>query len=119
MNERELDAEVAEKVVGLVRCQAGGHAATDYCHAHPDSPGMGGETRCYSTDISAAMQAEDRVAEMGLQNDYIAALWDVIGLERDSHFWTENNFNALWRCIHATARQRCEAALTAVKGATT
>ncbi len=54
---RSLDAEVAEKVMGLVPCTAPhkGERRPIYCHARPTSPSKGGETPAYSTDIGAAM----------------------------------------------------------------
>jgi len=60
---RELDALVAERVMGLVPCQNECHKSDDPndralwpCHAKPDSPRRGGETACYSTDIAAAWE---------------------------------------------------------------
>lgn len=61
---REMDALIAEKVVGLVPCQADVHlseSVSRYCHARPASPTMGGETACYSTDVAAAFEALDSV----------------------------------------------------------
>jgi hypothetical protein len=74
MSERELDAQVAEKVMGLVPCANPCHdlkpEIAEYmprpCHAQPDSPDKGGETRCYSTDISAAMEVVDRMRSLGV-----------------------------------------------------
>jgi len=68
-----------------------------------------------SKDIRAAFQVEDRIAELNLQNDYIAHLWSVVGATRNGiNFWTADNFKAFWLCVHATPEQRCRAALEAV-----
>lgn len=58
---RELDALIAEKVMGLVRCEK--HPGS-YCHALPDSPTKGGETRSYSTDISAAWEVVEKLSQV-------------------------------------------------------
>ena len=66
--------------------------------------------------IEAAFQVEDRLAELGLQNDYIAHLWIVVGATRNGiNFWTADNFKAFWLCVHATPEQRCRAALAAIE----
>lgn len=63
---REMDALIAERVFGLVPCQDKCHTMGHPmhiplpCHANPDAPTKGGETR-YSTNISAAMAVLDKV----------------------------------------------------------
>lgn len=67
MSDREIDALVAEKVMGLVRCTASCHDPSrkgyqpGICHAQPDSPDRGSETSCYSTDIAAAMEVVEKM----------------------------------------------------------
>ncbi|SRR5213594_831871 len=59
---RELDARVAERVMGLVRCEALHHVIEGgYCHALPTSRDRGGETACYSTEIAAAWQVVEKL----------------------------------------------------------
>ena len=62
----------------------------------------------YSTNISAAMEVENRIAELGLENEYTIALWDAVGTGTPSS-------RSLWFCIHATPEQRCLAAIEASK----
>jgi hypothetical protein len=117
---RELDAAVAERVMGyrnhnpelinLTPTHMAWHTAI--------SPTTGNReiVPCYSSSIEAAMQVEDRIAELGLQNDYVAHIWSVVGATRNGvNFWTADNFKAFWLCIHATAEQRCRAALAAIE----
>lgn len=64
---REMDALVAEKVMGLVPCRAESHTEGHPlymprpCHAQPDSPDMGGETAMYSTSISDAWEVVEKM----------------------------------------------------------
>ena len=61
---RDLDALVAEKVMGLVRCQGKRHNAeypNTYCYARPESPENGGEVLEYSTRIEAAWEVVEKV----------------------------------------------------------
>lgn len=151
---RELDAEVAERVMGwqwMSRVNYSGATGPDDLKKTsawlfpPDSEdtdtgkeGMFGETiymrngivgpfvPClprqkettgfhgprYSSDIAAAMQVEGRIAEMELQSRYAAALWIVAGDDAEK----ANQHYGNWDLIHATAEQRCRAALAAVNG---
>lgn len=72
---RELDALVAEKVMGLVNCEK--HKGS-YCHAFPESPDKGGETKPYSTDIAAAWEVVEKMIGLG--------------------FTYEISFNVRWDC---------------------
>jgi hypothetical protein len=65
---RELDVLIAEKVMGLVPCKAECHTRERSplpgpCHAQPDSPDQGGETKEYSTDIAAAWTVVEKLRE--------------------------------------------------------
>lgn len=64
---RKLDALVAERVMGLVPCTGDCHANGDMrpCHAQPDSPDQGAETRQYSTDIADAWLVVEAMAGRG------------------------------------------------------
>lgn len=71
------------------------------------------ENRVFSpvTDIRAAMQVEDRIAELGLKGEYIAILSSsLVKKVDDGHSMFD-----LFELVHATARQRSEAALKAVE----
>ena len=79
---RELDALVAEKVMGLVRCTA---IAPDHilpCHAHPANPDKGAETPLYSTDIAAAWEVVEKI-----KNRNINLLW-----HEENQYW--------YCCVH-------------------
>lgn len=115
-----MDVAIAERVMGLVPCTAYFHtlnADHEFCHAQPDSADQGGETKCYSSEIAAAMEVEDRIAELGLINGYIVALWT--NRDRSVNFWTRTNMESFWAAIHATPEQRCRAALATVENKTT
>lgn len=68
---RELDALIAEKIFGLVPCQADCHKQdperpnlgpiSGPCHANPDSPEKGRETRLYSTEIAEAWEVAEKL----------------------------------------------------------
>jgi hypothetical protein len=115
LSEAELDRAVAERVMGWQRQEG-----YSYWMSFP-----AGETFNLhvlvaawhpSTSIEFAMQVEDRIAELGLQNDYVAHLWETVGATRNGvNFWTADNFKAFWLCIHASAEQRCRAALAAIE----
>lgn len=88
---REMDALVAKKIFGKVRCQARCHkrgvrGSMDgtYCYAQPDSPAQGANIPHYSTDISAAWEVVEKIrSSSGLSviveasvhpNEYICAI---------------------------------------------
>lgn len=98
---RELDALIAEKVFGLVPCQAEVHegAYMRPCHANPDSPTSGGETRCYSTNISAAWEVAEKlkitVRPSGGQ------WWAALMHEHDPGMWIPADTAPLAICLAA------------------
>ena len=122
---RSLDAAVSERVMELTACEkwrsvnfgrGGGAAMINEGCAHDGKcfPAETGPAH-YSESAKAAFQVEDRIAELDLQTDYIAYLWIEVGATRNgSNFWTVDNFKAFWLCVHATAEQRCRAALATV-----
>ena len=110
---RELDAAIDRQVFGIAIAWEGGKNRSAY--PQPPIPVSGSCPR-YSESIGAAMQVENRIAELGKQGDYIAALWDVIGADRSVNFWTASNTRAFWLCVHATPEQRCRAALRCLNG---
>jgi len=125
----ELSALVAERVFGEPMPAIPEECPFDINHAEPSPKGHWQHVHTYENgdvcewepfpygeDIEAAMTVENRIAELGLQNDYIAHLWSVVGATRNGiNFWTADNFKAFWLCIHATAEQRCRAALAAIE----
>jgi hypothetical protein len=64
----------------------------------------------YSTDIAAAYTVETRIAELGLQEEYMAALWDIVG-EATNYDDAKGRF--MYK--HASPEQICLAALKAVE----
>jgi hypothetical protein len=67
----------------------------------------------YSTSIEAAMQVEDRIAELGLRTRYVLELAKIVD-PRESR---EDKVALLWwALVHASAEQRCRAALAAIGG---
>lgn len=124
---RELSEAVALRVMGEVPCEKwrsinfgrGGGAAmmNEGCeHNGKCFPAETGPSP-YAEKTEAAFQVQDRIAELGLQNDYIAHLWEAVGATRNGiNFWTADNFKAFWLCVHATPEQRCRAALACLNG---
>lgn len=66
----------------------------------------------YATDIAAAMKAEDRIAELGLQGRYVINLAKIVDprIKQDDAIMT-----LWWNLVHASPDQRCRAALQCVK----
>lgn len=107
---RATDAEVAEKVMGLVRCQSdhGGHLEDfPYCFARLESPRQGGECPQYSTDWSAMQLVVERMAALG---------WDcemeVYARESIVRFVNEHHPTAATRTASALTRYGPQAALS-------
>ena len=77
---RELDVEVAEKVMGepqpkIVECDSikGRCLSPSWFHVHVCEL----EPVAFSSNISAAMEVEDRIAELGLQDRYTSRLGEI------------------------------------------
>ena len=92
---RELDAEVAEKVMGL---EFGGPKWLTL--------------PLYSSSIEEAMEVENQIAKLGLIREYVRALEHIGDMSTPSRVITDTGI--AWRLAHATAEQRCRAALAAV-----
>lgn len=117
MSPREIDALVAEKVLGLKL----DFEMTDDC----DHIALDGKcSKCltvlaehpydipnYSTDIAAAREVEDRIQALRLHLDYAAHLLDIIGIEAPKPIARPC---VAWLCANASPRQRCLAALRAM-----
>ena len=93
---RELDALVAERVMGWLK-----HERYGLISVPP-----------YSTDISAAWQMEDRIAELGLIEEYCFQLNSIANAHLDRDYFRQPQ---RWQLIHATPEDRCRAALKAVE----
>ena len=95
MDNRELDAKVAERVMG-------------------NRPAWGLEVLPYSTDISEAYQMEERIAELGLIEEYCIHLNKISNANLDELRYMIHRPPLCWQLLHATPEDRCLAALKAV-----
>ena len=62
--------------------------------------------------IEAAMRVQDRIAELGLQTRYVLELGKIVD-PRESR--DEKVALLWWALVHASAEQRCRAALAAIE----
>jgi hypothetical protein len=72
----------------------------------------------YSSNIEAAMQVEDRIVELGLQDEYGDALIKFMSLDLRQKFDMGRGAfygEEVFELIHASAEQRCRAALAAME----
>lgn len=67
----------------------------------------------YSSDISAAMEVENRIEQLHLIREYVRALEHIGDMATPSRVITDTG--VAWRLAHATPEQRCRAALKAVE----
>lgn len=115
---RELDALIAEKVFGLVKCR-GRHDEQhdgDYCYAQPDSPMRGGELRSYSSDIADAWLVVEKLRRRGFGfsvGDILNTAWFEVTFD--------NPVTELSYIVGATTISEaiCRAALAAVASSPT
>jgi hypothetical protein len=120
---RELDALVAERVMGwkfiplpkrnrsglCINC---GRAVWDDPRNRQTELGICNEEDCrYSTDIAAAWLVEERIAELGLIDEYCIELNAIA----NAHWDDGKRQPQRWQLIHATPEDRCRAALKAVE----
>jgi len=110
MNNRELDAAVAERVMGWVI----GEPVSGDPDGIPPRPSGGHfnypvPVPSYSTDISAAYQMEERIKELGLIGEYCFYLNRIA----DAYWYAGEKQGRSWQLIHATPADRCRAALKA------
>lgn len=109
---RQLDLDVAEQVMGFDRMNARvdpmvRNGDPQYFMGYPVGHDF---APYYSIDIAAAFQVEDRIAELGLQRQYIIALR---GETRAQMIAAACGYE--WKLVHASPEQRCRAALECVK----
>ena len=118
MINHKLNAQVAEEVMGWKNVgplQGGnvpfGERPDDYNEDHPTNP-MIDQVPDYSGSLDAAWQMEEEIERRG--RDCLClyvrrVIWNCGGVGHPDSPQT------LWRYIHATPEQRCEAALEAVR----
>lgn len=110
----EMDAHIAVNVMGWTRTEievkpadfGGGWYTKKYLvdlngNVHPAAP-------YYSTDIAAAWVMEERIAELGLIEEYCFQLNAIANLHKDRDYCRHPQ---RWQLIHATPEDRCRAAL--------
>ncbi|MEC0211861.1 hypothetical protein P4H70_23240 [Paenibacillus ehimensis] len=116
---RELDAAVAEFVMKLPEVRW-----WESIHFKPNKMLVYGRNAVnsgimvpqYSTDISAAaMEVEAKVLSMDDETKvrYMQALWDVLNITVGE----EDHWVNILKMVHASAADRCRAALLAIGGA--
>lgn len=113
--DRELDAAVAEKVMGIAwdekRCRVCGWPIVlednpgpgcwvTNCSLRPPPDRRADEPAYYSTDRNAAGLVLERIGELGLQRRFINILWHE---------------KTVWELLTATPRQLCEVAFACVE----
>lgn len=111
---RELDAQVAERVMGWLRLPDGEPGWID-AHA-PAFNSIRPAPPAYSTDLNACAQAEARVIEMGLGARYAKALEDALSLDLlDGGLgWQITDYESTTALLTASAEARCRAMLQVV-----
>jgi hypothetical protein len=107
--DRELDALVAEKIFNLI--ENGGLGVSPWDSESGIVNDVDLPLSHYSTDISAAMEMELRIFSDERIRSYVSALRRIT--EADD---IADSINRDWMLIHATPKQRCLAALSAING---
>jgi hypothetical protein len=112
---RELDALVAERVMGFEirehkRIQKGSIKKRGRYPVYEIKELWAGNRTLmfYSTDIAAAWRVEERIAELGLIDEYC---WEIIKISSTKKGYPPTQ----WYQIHASPEDRCRAALRAVE----
>ena len=86
--------------------------ADDYWHRiSPDGADRVVIAPNYSQSIEAAMQVEDRISELGLRKEYLRELGPIVALRATQ----EGEILGYWHFTHASAEDRCRAALKAIE----
>jgi len=67
----------------------------------------------FSEDITAAWEAEAKIAELGLADGYCNELFRICWTDRGGKNDHAGIVASLWYLVHATSEQRCKAALLA------
>lgn len=64
------------------------------------------------TDLNVMAEIKKSLNRKELRNKYLTILWELLGLERDSYFWDENNAHGLQTiALDVTAAQEAVAFL--------
>jgi hypothetical protein len=105
MTDRELDAAVAEKVMGWTAERKPG---LPHMWIPPGHFISGWRP---STDIATAWQVEERIAELGLIDEYCLHLNAIA----NAHWEGGERQPQRWQLVHALPEDRCRAALKAVE----
>lgn len=121
MTDRELDAWIAEHVMGWRNCEPNQNSRKWEFTDGDDEPYVKGIGLCppsqdrrrfsrrqlpyYTTDLNACAQAQRKLAEKGLMREYDASLWMIYWEPIES----DVRFIGQYGVFLATARQRCEA----------
>jgi hypothetical protein len=109
---RELDAQVAEQVMGW-RNTSNAYVINGLGGDDPAQPNRGIQrVPRYSASIEAAMQVENRIAELGLQTRYVLELAKIVDPRSNRN---DAVMSLWWALVHATSEQRCRSAYAAVK----
>jgi len=107
---RALDARVAEQIFGVIYTFIHG----DYCMQDPEDAIAYLICPHYSTDIAAAFLVEEQISYLGLATRYASSLADlVLGDKAWKVFARGVDEQAIFAIAHASALQRCLAALQA------
>jgi hypothetical protein len=118
---RELDAEVAERVFGMVWCRLNRRDKSAILRLAKDAPNyypaQDSDERLiesadnYSSDLNKAARVEDRIRELGRAEAYV---WQLIKAHEGTMRFP-NTVEHLYPLVFATAEQRCRAALAAIE----
>ena len=112
MNEiRELNAKIAE-LMGWKTLWADRRGYSDTWQRPDGSSEYGLLPPFYSTDIAAAYTMEERIAELGLIEEYCFQLNAIANEHKDRDYCRQPQ---RWQLIHATPEDRCRAALKATE----
>ena len=116
----KLDAHVAKEIMGWEflplpetnrygLCRNCGRALHDDHLDRQEERGICAEEECFfSEDIAAAMQVEDRIEELGLEETYINRLIRLLGISAPY-------LDQLFILVHASPEDRCRAAVLAAE----
>jgi hypothetical protein len=114
LSDKEINERVAVEVMQWERVETDNTALSRVMFRKPNVDHLvwPASVPDFATDIAAAMEVEDRIAELDLRAEYAAALQIVVAHDaRDEEYSP-----GLFGLIHATPRQRCLAALAATGG---
>lgn len=120
LTDRELDAAIAEQIFG------GPERNVQWYWWKSSTPSLDINPPLYagphfSSDIAAAMQVEAEIDRRGLREQYVDALLVVLEFDEAGIFRMaietggHDGWNVAWSLVHASAADRCRAALKAIE----